>query len=69
MKELKFRGAKVRVYHHSSGVEYWVAPVKKGTIIMEVDNVSEEIAMEALEKAKFKLSIPCFVIKRKFAYL
>ena len=52
-----------------SGVEYWIAPVKKGTVIMEVDNVSEAVAMEALEKAKFKLSIPCFVIKRKLAYL
>ena len=52
-----------------SGVEAWIAPVKKGTIIMEVDNVSEAVAMAALEKAKFKLSIPCFVIKRKFAYL
>ena len=52
-----------------SGVECWIAPVKKGTVIMEVDNVSESVAIEALEKAKFKLSIPCFVIKRKFAYL
>ena len=52
-----------------SGVEYWVAPVNKGTVIMEVDNVPEKVAMEALNKAKFKLSIPCFIIKRKFAYL
>lgn len=52
-----------------SGVEYFVAPVSKGTIIMEVDNVSENVAIEALNKAKFKLSIPCFVVKRKFAYL
>ena len=52
-----------------SGVETWIAPVKKGTVIMEVDNVSEEVALMALGKAKFKLSIPCFVKKRKFAYL
>lgn len=52
-----------------SGVEFWVSPVKKGTVIMEVDNVDEAVAMEALGKAKFKLSIPCFIIKRKFAYL
>ena len=52
-----------------SGVEEWLAPVNKGTVIIEVDNVSEKVAMEALNKAKFKLSVPCFVIKRKFAYL
>ena len=52
-----------------SGVEYWVSPVNKGTIILEVDNVSEEVAIEALNKAKFKLSIPCFIVKRKFSYL
>ena len=52
-----------------SGVESWIAPLKKGTIIVEVDNVSESVAMEALSKAKFKISIPCFIIKRKFAYI
>ena len=52
-----------------SGVEEWIAPVNKGTVVLEVDNVSESVAMEALEKAKFKLAVPCFVIKRKFAYL
>lgn len=52
-----------------SGVEEWIAPVRKGTVILEVDNVSKNIAVEALEKAKFKLSVPCFIIKRKFAYL
>ena len=52
-----------------SGVEEWIAPVRKGTVILEVDNVSLDVAMEALNKAKFKLSIPCFLIKRRFAYL
>ena len=52
-----------------SGVEEWIFPVKQGTVIMEVDNVCEELAIDALNKAKFKLSVPCFVIKRKFAYL
>ena len=52
-----------------SGVESWIEKMKKGTIIVEVDNVSESVAMEALSKAKFKISIPCFIIKRKFAYI
>ena len=52
-----------------SGVENWVAAVNKGTVIVEIDNVSEDVAKEALNKAKFKLSVSCFIIKRKFAYL
>ena len=52
-----------------SGVEQWVAPIKKGTIILEVDNVSRDIAVEAFKKAKFKLSAKCHIVNRKFAYL
>lgn len=52
-----------------SSVEEWVAPIKKGTVLLEVDNVSKEVAIMALEKAKFKLSVPCFIVQRKFAYL
>ena len=39
MKELKFRGAKVRVYHHSSGVEYWVAEIDLETGWWELPTV------------------------------
>lgn len=52
-----------------SGVEEWIAPIRKGTVIIEVDNVSGAVALEALTKAKFKLPVPCFMIKRKFSYL
>lgn len=39
MKELKFRGAKVRVYHHSSGAEYWVAEIDLETGWWELPTV------------------------------
>jgi large subunit ribosomal protein L16 len=44
--------------------EKWVAVVKEGKIMFEVDEVSEEVAREALRLASHKLPIKCkFVIK------
>ena len=52
-----------------SGVENWVIGLQKGTILVEIDNVSEDIAIEALSKARFKISVPCSIVRRRFAYL
>ena len=44
--------------------EKWVAVVKKGKIMFEIDEVSEEVAREALRLAMHKLPIKCkFVMK------
>ena len=44
--------------------EKWVAVVKKGKIMFEIDQVSEEVAREALRLAAHKLPIKCkFVMK------
>ncbi len=52
-----------------SGVDNWVIGLQKGTVLVEIDNVREDVALEALGKAKFKISVPCNIIRRKFAYL
>ncbi len=45
-------------------VEAWVAVVKKGKIMFEIDGVSEEVAREALRLASHKLPVTCkFVMK------
>ena len=45
-------------------VEEWVAVVKKGKIMFEISNVSEEIAREALRLTSHKLPVKTkFVIK------
>ena len=45
-------------------VEDWVAVVKEGKIMFEIDGVSEEVAREALRLASHKLPIKCkFVTK------
>ena len=45
--------------------EVWVAVVKKGKIMFEIDGVSEEIAREALRLASHKLPIKCKFVKKE----
>lgn len=47
--------------------EYWVAKVKKGTILFEMNGVSEEIAREALRLASHKLPVKTRFVKREEA--
>lgn len=44
--------------------EYWVAVVKPGRVMFEIEGVSEEVAREAMRLASHKLPIKCkFVAK------
>jgi len=45
--------------------ELWVAVVKPGRILYEMDGVSEEVAREALRLAMHKLPIKCRFVKRE----
>jgi large subunit ribosomal protein L16 len=45
--------------------EYWVAVVKPGRIMFEMDGVSEEIAREALRLAANKLPIKCKFVRKE----
>jgi large subunit ribosomal protein L16 len=45
-------------------VEYWVAVVKPGRIMFEVDGLPGPIAMEALRQASYKFSIKTKVVAR-----
>jgi large subunit ribosomal protein L16 len=54
----------VRMGSGKGAVEYWVARVKPGRIIFEVDGVSVEIAKEALTLAAAKLPIKTRFVAR-----
>jgi large subunit ribosomal protein L16 len=54
----------VRMGSGKGSVEYWVARVKPGRILFEVDGVSAEIAKEALTLAAAKLPIKTRFIAR-----
>jgi len=44
--------------------EEWVAVVKPGRVMFEIEGVTEELAREAIEKARFKLPIRTKFVKR-----
>jgi large subunit ribosomal protein L16 len=44
---------------------FWVAPCRKGRVIIELEGVSEEAAKEALRRASAKLPVKTRFIKRE----
>ena len=45
--------------------EVWVAVVKEGKIMFEIDEVTEDVAREALRLASHKLPIKCKFVKKE----
>jgi len=56
-KPITKKPAEVRMGKGKGAPEYWAARVKPGTIMFEVDGVSEEIAREAMRLAAQKLPV------------
>lgn len=57
--------AEVRMGKGKGAIEYWIARVKPGRILFEIDGVSEELAREALTLAAFKLPVKTKFVTRK----
>lgn len=55
----------VRMGKGKGSVDRWVAKVKPGRIMFEIDGVDEEIAQEALRLAAMKLPIKTRVVVRE----
>ncbi len=65
-KPVTKKPADTRMGKGKGNVEYWVAPVKPGRVLFELDEVSEEVAREALRLAANKLPVKCkFVVKEE----
>ena len=47
--------------------EFFAAKVKEGTVMFEMNGVSEEVAREAMRLASHKLPVKCKFIKREYA--
>ncbi|TDE11690.1 50S ribosomal protein L16 [Dyadobacter psychrotolerans] len=66
-KPITKKPAEVRMGKGKGAPEYWVAPVKPGTIIFEATGVALETANEALRLAAQKLPIKTkFVVRRDY---
>ena len=63
-KPITSKPAEVRMGKGKGAVDSWVAVVRPGRILYEIDGVSKEIAMEALRLAAYKLPIKAQIIKR-----
>tara|TARA_Y200000002_G_scaffold374317_1_gene374858 strand:- start:2812 stop:3225 length:414 start_codon:yes stop_codon:yes gene_type:complete len=55
----------VRMGKGKGSVDRWVAKVKPGRIMFEVDGVAEDVAKEALRLAAMKLPVKCRFITRE----
>ncbi|CAG4989069.1 50S ribosomal protein L16 [Dyadobacter sp. CECT 9275] len=66
-KPITKKPAEVRMGKGKGAPEYWVAPIKPGTIIFEATGVPLETANEALRLAAQKLPIKTkFVVRRDY---
>ena len=63
-KPITEKPAETRMGSGKGSVDHWVAVVKPGRIMFEMDGVAEEVAKEAMRLAMHKLPIKCkFVTK------
>ena len=55
----------VRMGSGKGNVEYWIAKVKPGKVMFEMEGVTEDIAREAFRLAGAKLSVATMFVKRQ----
>jgi large subunit ribosomal protein L16 len=55
----------VRMGSGKGNVEYWVAKIKPGKVLFEMEGVTEDIAREAFRLAGAKLSVRTSFVKRQ----
>ena len=64
-KPITEKPAETRMGSGKGSPEYWVAVVKPGRVLFEMDGVSEEVAREAMRLASHKLPIKCKFMKKE----
>ena len=66
-KPITEKPAETRMGSGKGSPEYWVAVVKPGRVMFEMDGVAEDIAKEAMRLASHKLPIKCKFMKKEEA--
>ena len=64
-KPITEKPAETRMGSGKGSPEYWVAVVKPGRVMFEMDGVAEEVAKEAMRLASHKLPIKCKFITKE----
>ena len=68
-KPITMRPAETRMGSGKGNPEFWVAVVKPGRIMFEMDGVEEEVAREAMRLAAQKLPIKTKFVTRNVEYI
>ncbi len=63
-KPVSKKPAETRMGKGKGAPEFWVAVVKPGRIMFELEGVDETVAKEAMRLASHKLPIPCRFVTR-----
>lgn len=63
-KPVTKKPAEVRMGKGKGAPSHWVAPVKPGRVLFEVDDVPKEMAQEALRRASAKLGLKTRFVER-----
>jgi large subunit ribosomal protein L16 len=63
-KPMSKRPPETRMGKGKGNPEYWVARVRPGRILYEMEGVAPTVAREALTRAAHKLPIPCRIVER-----
>ena len=64
-KPITEKPAETRMGSGKGSPEYWVAVVKPGRVMFEMDGITEEQAKEAMRLASNKLPIKCKFVKKE----
>lgn len=63
-KPISTKPLEVRMGSGKGSVEYWVADIKAGVVLYEIEGVSEEVAREAFRLAAAKLPVKTAFVQR-----
>ncbi len=66
-KPITEKPAETRMGSGKGSPEYWVAVVKPGRVMFEMDGVAPEVAKEAMRLAMHKLPIKCKFVQKEVA--
>ena len=58
------KGGEIPMGKGKGAVDHYVAKIKAGTIMFEIEGVPEKEAMEAMKLASYKLPIKCTLMKK-----
>ena len=63
-KPISKKPLEVRMGKGKGSVEYWVAQIKPGKVLYEMEGVADDVAIKALELAAAKLPFKTAIVKR-----